>query len=326
MNDLRTEADLRAALDLLGDGAPDPADVVPTRTVPAASRRNRWLAPIAAAAIVVAVAVGVKLHASSPDAPATPAGTGNLVAVVWQVDTIAGTAVPRGFTMQIQPNGNFWQNVGSCSSVTGDLSMTSTQLVVHSSRLTVGLCPITLPYIPAQQLASQQLRSLFTGTLTWSVSKRTLTVRGASGQMVTYTPIPGTPSHLRQWTFHGVGISVPRSWPANARHCGAPTTNTVLFPGATTDCSTSRPPGITTVEFSKPDSAISPLLSLPERSAFQMVDNVEVSEWTGSPASGPYSGLVVIQVHVPKRANLTIASPSRPEAVKLEATIYLTGA
>ncbi len=59
MNDSRTEADVRAALDLLAQDAPDVADLLRPFTAGRQRSRAYWLVPLAAAVVAVLVAAGI---------------------------------------------------------------------------------------------------------------------------------------------------------------------------------------------------------------------------------------------------------------------------
>lgn len=59
MNDLRTEADVRAALDLLAEDAPDVADLLRPLTAGRQRSRAHQLVPLAAALVVVLVVAGI---------------------------------------------------------------------------------------------------------------------------------------------------------------------------------------------------------------------------------------------------------------------------
>lgn len=77
MNDSRTEADLRAALDLLGRCAPDVTDLLRPGTAPARPHTpTHWLIPLAAALIAVLVAAGITaVHFGHPGRPSPPGGS-----------------------------------------------------------------------------------------------------------------------------------------------------------------------------------------------------------------------------------------------------------
>src|SRR5215467_7106234 len=104
---------------------------------------------------------------------------------------------------------------------------------------------------------------MLSGIVSWFAEDGRLTLRKDGVPAMVYTPFADSPAHTRQWTFHGVGISLPADWPSNAVRCGTPTTNTVIFPGAVTSCAYSRPAGVTSVEFRVFDANYDPFPSPP---------------------------------------------------------------
>src|SRR5215475_8415453 len=228
MKDLRTEDDLRAAFEELSQGAPEAARVLPS-AAPRAEQRRRQLhawAPAGAAAAVVAIVVGLTV-ALSPDRgsgpPALGIRAGDLVGIQWQVRSVGGTSAAQTLVMEIEPNGRFFQNIGSCSALEGQMSIALTKLKIEHVRLSLGLCPIIPKETPLQQQQATALKAMLSGTVSWFAEDGRLTLRKDGVPAMVYTPFADSPAHTRQWTFHGVGISLPADWPSNAVRCGTPT-------------------------------------------------------------------------------------------------------
>jgi hypothetical protein len=325
MNGLRTEDDLRAALDELSLDAPAAADVLPRNLsgVALSRRRIRRWAPVAAAALVVALAVGLALGLSrgGNSAPSAVGRASDLVGVQWQVASVGGARATQGFGLEIEPNGRFGQNIGSCSSLQGQLSITGTYLKIHNVRLSLGLCPIVPKATPLEEQETAALKSMLTGTVSWSIPDGQLTLRKDGVPTIVYARSRQSPASTRQWTFRGVGISVPSDWPLNAEHCGTPVRDTVIFPHAVLDCLVARPPGVTSVEFSAYDPKYDPFPTPPrgEPGTF-LIDGVEATERSTEPSQS----LQIVEVQVRSRnVTVTIASPSRTEAFNLESQIYI---
>lgn len=329
MNDLRTEDELRAALDELSHGAPEIADVLPAaRADTNRRRRGRW-APVTAAAAVIAVAVGVAVglaHNGRSGPPASDQTYGDVVGIQWQVHSVGGTPSGQGYGLYIEPNGRFGQNIGSCSSLQGKLSITRTQLKIDHVRLSLGLCPgvPTRPH-PKQQQQATALKDMLTGTLSWSIENGQLTLRKDAAPTIVYARSPNSPAHTRQWTFHGVGISLPASWPANAVRCGAPVQDTVIFPasGAQSSCGRVRPPGVTSVQFSAYDPSYDPFATPPPgQPGGVLIDRTTAIERS----TGPNASLQIVEVQIRSRnVIVTITSPSRAKAFDLVSALYIAG-
>lgn len=329
MNDLRTEDELRAALEELSHGAPEIANVLPTTTADTQQRRRRLVrwTPVAAAAAVVAVAAGVVVglaHNGRSGPPATSANTSDLVGIEWQAQSVDGAPAARGLTLKIEPNGRFWQNIGSCSSLLGQLSITPTELKIDHARLSLGLCPgIPATPSPRQRQQAAALKHMLTGTVSLSIQNGQLTLHKGGVPTIVYARSPHSPAHTRQWTFHGVGISLPASWQANTVRCGAPIANTVIFPGPVSSCTYPRPPGVTSVQFRAYDPTYDPFASPPPGvPGTFLIDGVEATERS----TDPREPLQIVEIQLSSRdATVVIASPSRNEAFNLESQLYIAG-
>jgi hypothetical protein len=327
MNDLRTEHDLRAALDELSRDAPEIADVLPgiaVATAPRRQRLRRW-APVAAVLAVVAVAVGVAVALARNDhsAPPTSGGPSNLVGIDWRVHSVGGTPAASRIRLKIEPNGRFGQNLGSCMYLQGHLSIAGTLLKIEHVRQSSGLCP----YIPTpsseQQQQAKALKDMLIGTVSWSIHDGQLTLSKAGVATIVYVRSPHSPAQTRQWTFHGVGVSLPASWQENAVRCSTPIANTVIFPGAVTSCTYPRPPGVSSVQFNAYDASYDPFAAPPPYPpAGFSIDGVETTERI----TDPRESLQIIEVQIRSRGvTVTITSPSRTEALNLESELYMAG-
>jgi hypothetical protein len=130
----------------------------------------------------------------------------------------------------------------------------------------------------------------------------------------------GARSLDRQWTFHGVGISVPASWPRNALHCKAPLTNTVVYPHQTRACAATGDTDATRVEFSRID-APDPVPPTDSKG-----NPIEID---GTPATESFrqlpDGRQAAEVRVPSHnITITITSPDAGFAAHLaELEIYI---
>lgn len=326
MNDLRTEDDLRAALDDLSLDAPVIADLLPSTVGRRQwSRRLRRWAPVAAGATIVALAAGLTVGLSRHGRSGPPAAghANDLVGVQWQVRNVAGSRIAEGFGLRIEPNGRFAQNIGGCSSLHGLLSITPTQLKIRQVQLAIGLCPIVAGSTRLQQQQSAAVKAMLTGTVSWSIHDGLLTLRKDGVAPIVYRRSANSPAQTRQWSYHGVGISLPASWPANALRCATPITNTVIFPGPVDTCAYARPPGVTSVQFGPDDPAYNPFPTPPPgQPGTFLIDGVEASEFS----SDPTEPLQVFEVRIPSRnVTVTITSPSRTEAANLMLQLYITG-
>jgi heat shock protein HslJ len=338
MNDLRSEADLRAALDELSADAPDVSVILPSADVPYSPRRLRWLAAAAAAVVVAAVAVAVALTRNNSTPPAGRPPTA-LVGIGWRLQSIGGhpvTGRPNP-TFYIKPNGRFYQNrLGPCSSVLGRLTGTPTALRIEHARLSFGMCPALYPKPgPAVARNNAALRHVLTGTLSWTLDGDRLVLRKPGAPTLVYTRSPGSPAHVREWTYRGVGITLPATWPANAIRCGVPIQDTVILPGRPeSTCQRARPSGVTSVELSGYRPGQPPLDFFRGKPSFvrsrpseRVIDGVTVVEQYARAPSGQYQGLWVWEIQFRSRGvAVTIASPSRTLAANLAyGRLYIVG-
>jgi hypothetical protein len=316
--DLRTEQDLVAALDVLCSDAPTIESVMPGTEASATSTKHRRLVaalvPVAAALATAGIAVGIVVAQSSapPADQHPPADSNSVVGVWWKLHQINGQDLnSKDLSLDIDVHGNFEQTLGGCEWLTGQFTVTPATLRLDYVQHPIGDCSIAIP-LP-HNATKTALARLMHEDLVWSVSDSTLTLHG-SGVTATYTPYPlsGTPS--RQWTYQGVGISVPASWPRNAIKCGAPTASTVIYPHAgTTYCYDVGDRTATTVAFAPiastkdglcPTSACSPI------------------EIDGTPATEQFhrlpDGREIAEVRVPSRnVRVTITSPDPAFAAHL---------
>lgn len=321
MSTLRTEDDLRAALDTLSQGAPAVDDVLPARDAQVPSRS--WPRLLAAAVVVAGVAVlAVVLTRSRGTHPAASTGYDrDLVAVLWRVESIDGQPPGAQLTMRIEPNGRFHQNFFACSGLEGRLMISAHQFVVNVVRPIIGLCPGLLHTTQAPARAAVALRHVFAGTVSWSIAGDHLTLTKAGAPTVVY--VRTSPTALRQWTYHGVGISVPANWTRNAQDgCGTPVANTVIYPHTVSSCATVRRPGISSVEFGPhvPGDPEPPHVGMP---ATTLVDGVRTTEFDARPAltnTGPQTFVVWIPS---RQVSITIIAPTRTAAARLEEQIYI---
>lgn len=58
-------------------------------------------------------------------------------------------------------------------------------------------------------------------------------------------------SATRPYTFHGLTLDAPESWPLNATNCGVPLRDTVLVPGTVNLCGIPDPPRVSVVSFAE---------------------------------------------------------------------------
>lgn len=334
MNASLTEDDLRAALVELSQNAPAPADVLPDRDgVGRSRRRYRWLAPAAAAAVAAAVGISVALIGHQPAGPPA-AGRGDLAALLgvqWQLRAVGGRAVVPELPLQIEPNGRFGQNLGQCSSLLGHAELTPTQVEIQRVRFSGGLCPAPreAPSPEQQRRAAatvKAVRGTLSGILSWAVRGRTLVLSRPGALALSYTRARHSPVRTRQWTFHGVGITLPRAWPKNALRCATPITDTVIYPGNVNYCWARRPAGVSAVQFAPYRHVQSVLATQPGQPAHILVDGVPALERNAYPHSGPYRGLHVIEMQIPSHnASIVISTPNGTEALQLSAAIYIPG-
>lgn len=290
------------------------------------ARSVRWLAPASAVAVVLAVAL-VFVHNRQPGREVGAGNSHGLVAVQWQVQAVGGSRTAQQLTMQIEPNGRFAQNIERCASLQGQLTITATDLKIDDVRLSVGSCPAdpTQTRKDTDQATdiARALRHMFSGTVSWSIESNHLTLHKDGVPTVVYSRSAQSPASVRQWTFRGVGISVPADWPVNAERCGTPTTNTVIIPHPTTQCLVPRPAGVTSVEFSVYDPSYDPFSSPPaSQPATTLIDGVKATERM----TAPQDVLQILEVQIPgQQVTITIASPSRNEVVQLESALYIVG-
>lgn len=335
MNALRTENDLRAALVELSQDPPTPSEVLPERPELRPRRRlPRWLAPAAAAAIAAAVAIAASMLGHGAARPPAAAGhLGALVGVQWQLRAVGDRPATLPLVLQIEPNGRFSQNLGQCASLDGRALLATTQIKVQRVRRSLGLCP-AIPSAarpsPAQRrraaATANVLGRTLRDTLSWTVADGRLMLFRPGAPALTYTRSPHSPVQTRQWTFHGVGITVPRAWPKNALRCGTPTADTVVYPGPVATCAFGRPRDVTAVELLPTRHGHDVLASEPGEFANILIDGVPARERNGHPSTGPYSGLEVIEVQVPSHdASIVISAPNGAEAAQLSEAIYIVG-
>lgn len=329
MNDLRTEDELRAALDALSDGAPDSADVLPRGSVRAAHRRRRlvWLAPVAVALIVVGLAIGLAQRGDHTSRPSGGGDPRDLVGVTWKVLTIDGQSPDQFLALKIEPNGRFYQGVGSCDGLQGRLRLTETELVTTSRRPSFGLCPVRRGEPAAERQTTATLGKIFRGSASWSLRNGRLTLSRSGAPTVVYGH-NGRATELRQWTYHGVGISVPATWPKNAEFCDAATENTVIYPDAGhLLCGKQRAPGVSSVEFAAYNPQIDDHLPHAGVPSTVLIDGVEAREVVAPPSTRPggrFANAFVMSLVIASRGvTVTIAAPSSEAASNLEQQLYL---
>ena len=315
--DLRTEQDLVVALDVLCSDAPTVESVMPGADKSSTSTKQRRLVaalvPVAAALATAGIAIGIVVAQSSapPADQHSPADSNSVVGVWWKLHQINGQDLNSiDLSFDIDVHGNFEQTLGGCEWLTGQVTVTPGTLRLDDVQHPIGDCSVAIP-LP-HNATKTALARLLHDDLAWSVSDSTLTLHG-SGVTATYTPytLSGTPS--RQWTYHGVGISVPASWPRNATRCSGPTTSTVIYPPAGTYCYYVGDRTATTVGFGPiastkdglcPTSACSPI------------------EIDGTPATEQFhrlpDGREIAEVRVPSRnVRVTITSPDAAFAAHL---------
>lgn len=328
-NDLRTEADLYAALDELSHGAPQLSDVLPDRWAGTRPGRKpgRWLAPVAAVAIVLAVVLGLVHWGATSNHTATPPASdvNELVGIEWRVQAVGATLTAPTGTLRIDPTGRFTQTVPPCGNVRGRLTAAATTMTIEQVHTILGLCPY-IPHEPhTNPAAITGIRAMFHHVITWTVHDGHLTLHQDGLPDIRYVRAPGSPERTRQWTYRGVGISVPADWAANAQRCGTPIKNTVLFPSPDDSqlCLVTRPADVTAIEFRAGASSIYAPPKVRAAPA-AMLDGVQVLEHTSRPTSGPYQGLTVFELQIPSHdTTVVISSPRRSTALQLENAIYL---
>jgi hypothetical protein len=172
----------------------DPA-AIRTRSLQQRGPLRRRFGPALAAAAVIAVAVGVGISRSeNPTGPASGGSPRQLVAVRWRVDTIDGERPGQYLALRIEPNGRFWQSVGTCTGLEGKLTIARTVLTVRTVRPMYGNCAV--PVGQAQQHFMRTLQSVFAGRIAWSVNGTQLTLRKEGAPTVVYiraaSPTPAT--------------------------------------------------------------------------------------------------------------------------------------
>jgi hypothetical protein len=324
MNTLRTERDLQAALVELSDGAPDAADVLPSAAPQRASRRWLYrLAPVVAAAAVIALALTLVITGrpgtssrGGPSGSSSNGATSDLVGIRWQVQTVGGKSADHGVALLIRANGWLDADYEVCGSVRAQFMISSSHLTFERQQLPPQACPEGHPLSNVSQMTIDAVDHMFFGTVSWSVRGDRLTLRKSGAPTIVYTRYPSVPATTRAWTFEGVGISVPASWPANHVRCSEPIADTVLLPAPRNACVTSRAPAVTSVEFSPSES----LPDGPQDWNSFSVDNVEAADQTRQPDKGLHE----IDVLFPTRGVLVeIISPSQAEAQRLESTIFI---
>jgi hypothetical protein len=167
-------------------------------------------------------------------------------------------------------------------------------------------------------------RRILAGTISWSLHDSRLTLVKEGAPTVVYSHY-GRAGDLRQWTFQGVGISLPAEWPKNAQHCGTATANTVIYPSIVEEnCLALRPPRVTSVAFAPTPSIVQPIPDRIGEPSGIVIDGVEARLVTFDPKTGPYAGLHVLQIEFARRrVVVTIASPNESEAANLLLQIYL---
>jgi hypothetical protein len=321
--DLRTEQDLQAALDLLCSDAPAPAAVL--LPIQAAAQRPvrrpwaGWLRPVAAALVVLAVAAGITFATSSQPAADKPmSGPNAVVGVWWQLQRVNGQHHGTGgASLDIGVRGNFQQGLGLCEWVSGRITVTPSVLQLAHVRHVSASC-IAVRGETSRRFVTD-LRRLLRGNVNWSVSANTLTLH-AAGVTATYRPHPGSGTPSRQWTYRGVGISVPASWPRNAMRCDAPTTSTVIYPHPASACTAAGDMHATTVQFSPLDGKPAKVVPADRRSPTE-IDNTAATEGFRQLPDGRQVAEVRVPTH---NVAVTITSPDPSLAAHLaEVEVYI---
>jgi hypothetical protein len=204
-----------------------------------------------------------------------------------------------------------------CQSITGRITVTPSVLQLADVRHEAGICLAV--HAETRPAVAADLQRLLRGEVNWSVSANTLTLH-AAGLTMTYRPHPGSDTPSRQWTYRGVGISVPASWPSNRQHCAAPATSAVIYPREARTC-TPAAQTATTVQFSS-------LATAPDRSvACNRLSSTEIDGTPATEGSRPLpDGRTRAQVCVPSHhVQVIITSPDASLAAHLaELEIYLT--
>lgn len=134
------------------------------------------------------------------------------------------------------------------------------------------------------------------------------------------TPATDTAGGLRTYTYHGLTVAVPASWPLNALECGTPIRDTLAIgDGLTPACLIGRPSGVTAVELSFPRPASS-TTSGPISGRSIRIDGVPASR-----VDRLSHGLYEITVVIPSiYAQITISSPSKSRVQSIAASLRIT--
>jgi hypothetical protein len=287
--------------------------------------RRMWAPAIAAAAVAALVLAGVGTGLLRSQQPAaTPGPVSALVGILWQSHSAGGAQRDLGYPLKIEPNGRFEQYLALCGSVLRG------QLVIDGPRLTVtqaqvgdnGASCLMSPKINRRTRAVTELfTTLFTDTLTWTVHGDQLTLRNSNGLSVTYTRSAISPARTRRWSFHGLGISLPATWPADATQCGVPIKKTVIFPGAVERCELHGQPVLTSVRFGPYHPSFDPFRQPPAIVEGHLIDGTTADQYETGPGVRP----AVAEVRIHRLdVSVIITSPSRTTVDHLTEQLYLT--
>jgi hypothetical protein len=193
MGDSLTEADLRSALRELSADAPTVAEVLPRRQPPTA--RVRWIAPLAAAAVVL-LAAGLTaglLHRGSSRSPVGEVRSRDLVGIEWRMTRIDGAPTHGPGELRIASDGHFSQNLDTCSSLQGSAVVTGATVTFSRTSVLTDMCPATGRDARPERADAAAVQRALTGSLTWSVTGRRLTLEKPSGPSLHYTRVVALP-------------------------------------------------------------------------------------------------------------------------------------
>jgi hypothetical protein len=321
-----TETDLRTLLSTDAHDVCDAVTLLARLGEERPRRRLSWWAPLTAAAAVAVVAVGVTVglahgrhHPATTDTP-----VGELASINWQLTSLNGSTKLGGGYLWIEPNGRFAQSLPGCGAqLQGQLSITDTHLGITQTHLgSIGeSCPVLPKPQPTDPAYTAGVKALWSGSLSWTLRGAALSLTNTDGTTATYTRSPRSPARTRQWTYHGLGISLPANWPANATKCGTPLKNTVFFPGPVEQCLIRRPAGVTSIQFGPYNPGVDPFPSRPAERDGLMIDGIVAQQRETGPTKKPQ----IVEERIRSlNVSVIIISPSRLEADNLSSLLYLT--
>lgn len=137
------------------------------------------------------------------------------------------------------------------------------------------------------------------------------------------------------YTFHGLTLDVPASWPLNASNCGAPLRNTVLLTGGDTNlCLIRNPPRVSVVSFAHyPDAYLNGKVTVTNPTRTRVaIGGRRVTKITGTSAGDAGGAHVakgdpIVVLLVPSLGiSATIQSPDRGLVDRIAATAHFVRA